>query len=319
MSRILVTGASGFIGRQALPILVSNGHEVHAVSAGRTLPLPGVIWHSTDLLDREQSAALLDDVRPSHLLHFAWYAEHGKFWNSPLNLDWAAASIRLFQSFVEIGGRRAVFAGTCGEYEWAGSGMLVEENSPSRPGTLYGVCKNATREIVQSYARQTGVSTAWGRIFFLYGPHEQANRLVPSILQPLASGNSACVRCGDHVRDLLHVQDVASAFVNLLESDVTGVVNIASGLGVRLGDVARQIATILGRTDLLDVGSQPSTSENPGVLIGDNRRLKNEVGWRPRYTLKQGLEHTLESMRAPYSGRRPDLERSLAGDVSAFD
>jgi nucleoside-diphosphate-sugar epimerase len=299
VKRVLVTGSSGFIGRHAVPELVRLGYEVHAVNRRPSPPATGVFAHEADLLDAGQTGDVVRHVKPTHLLHLAWYAEHGKFWTSPLNLDWVAASTGLFKAFVEHGGTRAVFAGTCAEYDWSGDGPLHETATLSNPRTLYGVCKNALRQVVQTYGQQAGTSVAWARVFFLYGRDEHPNRLIPSILRPLLAGQPAVVRSGAHVRDLLHVRDVAGGFVGLLDSDVTGTVNIASGDATTLGDVAREAARLIGREDLLTVERQAATPENPGRIVADAARLRREVGWAPRYDLRSGLRDVVESLRRP--------------------
>jgi nucleoside-diphosphate-sugar epimerase len=96
------------------------------------------------------------------------------------------------------------------------------------------------------------------------------------------------------VRDFLHVADVAGAFVQLLESDVRGPVNIASGQGVSLGRVASILAQIIGRKDLLQVDALRPSADNPGILTADVTRLRNEVGWRATYGLESGLVQTVE-------------------------
>ncbi len=282
MNRVLLTGGSGFIGRHATAPLVAAGYEVHVV--GRRAG-PGTVSHVLDLMDRQQVADLMQSVRPTHLLHFAWYAEHGKFWSSPLNLDWVAASLNLFRAFADAGGQRAVLAGTCAEYDWTGESHLVEDATPSRPATLYGTCKNAVREIV---LRAGGPAVAWGRIFFLYGPEEHRDRLVPSILGPLRRGEVATVRSGGHVRDLMHVTDVAAAFVALLGSDLTGTVNVASGRPVTLGDVARTLGELAGRPELVRVEDAAGSPANPKVMTADAAKLAG-VGFVPRYGLRDGL------------------------------
>jgi nucleoside-diphosphate-sugar epimerase len=303
VKRVLVTGASGFIGRHAVTSLAEQGFEVHAVDLRSGPSATNVVWHEVNLLDAKQVSDLVHTIGAADLLHFAWYAEHGKFWSSPLNLDWVAASIGLFKSFVEAGGRRAVFAGSCAEYDWAGSGLLMENETPCKPGTLYGVCKNATRQIIQSYAAHVGVSVAWGRIFFLYGPDENLNRLIPSIMRPMLEGKPACCRSGDHVRDLMHVHDVASAFVSLLQSEVAGAVNIGSGDSITLGDVSLRVARILSREDLLTIERQPATPENPASILADVTRLRREIGWKPRYDLTSGLQQVAASMRRSASSK----------------
>src|ERR1700722_19624324 len=116
MNRVLLTGSSGFIGRHAVDELARLGYEVHVTSRQKS-DLSGAITHQVDLLDAHQTADLLRAIKPTHLIHFAWYVEHGKYWTSLSNLDWVAASVGLFKSFAENGGRRAVFAGTCAEYD----------------------------------------------------------------------------------------------------------------------------------------------------------------------------------------------------------
>jgi nucleoside-diphosphate-sugar epimerase len=282
MKRVLLTGGSGFIGRHAVAPLLRGGYDVHAV--GRR-PVTGVTSHGVDLMDRRAIGELLAEVRPTHLLHFAWYAEHGRFWASPLNVDWVATTLVLFRAFAEAGGQRAVFAGTCAEYDWTGDPHLFEDVTPSRPATLYGTCKNGLRQIV---AKAGGPAVAWGRIFFLYGPDEHQDRLVPSILRPLQRGEPAVVRSGGHVRDLMHVTDVAAAFVALLDAHVTGTVNVASGRPVTLGEVARTIGELVGRPELVRVEDAPGTPSNPKVMTADTTKLA-AIGFRPQYGLRDGL------------------------------
>src|SRR4051812_46284141 len=97
--RVLVTGATGFISRHSLAPLRRRGFEVHALA--RSIPAdttPGITWHTGDLLTGD-ARSLLEAVRPTHLLHFAWYAEHGKFWTSAHNLEWISATLSLLRDF----------------------------------------------------------------------------------------------------------------------------------------------------------------------------------------------------------------------------
>jgi nucleoside-diphosphate-sugar epimerase len=243
--------------------------------------------HTVNLLDRQQVDRLMERVQPTHLLHLAWYAEHGKFWTSPLNLDWVAASLGLFQSFVNNGGQRAVFAGSCAEYDWHHAGAL-SETSVANPNTLYGVCKNSLRQIVEKFADQSSVSLAWGRVFFLYGPGEHPNRLVPSILNPLLTNQPAIVRSGGHLRNLMHVEDVARAFVHILRSSAAGPVNIAGSEAVSLGEVAGMLGEMTGKPHLLKIEHAEGTPQNPRVLVADTGKLRS-LGFTEKYSLRQGL------------------------------
>lgn len=295
MSRrcVLVTGASGFVGRYSLLPLKALGYDVHAVYSNGNPDGPAT-WHRADLTDAVRTAALLDEVRPTHLLHFAWYAEHGKYWTSTENLRWVEASLRLLREFAGRGGRRAVLAGTCAEYQWS-HGFCSEHVTPTVPATLYGTCKNALQSMAASYAPLAGISLAWGRIFFPYGPYEQPNRLVPSVIRSLLRKET--VRCshGHQYRDFLYVEDCAEAFAALLESAVEGPVNIGSGTPLKIRDVVDALRRIVPGGDSVPVefGAIPSPPDDPPLLVADVRRLAGEVGWHPTRSLEDGLDLTV--------------------------
>ena len=294
MKRIVLTGATGFIGRQCLSLLAARDNEVHAVSIDVPQQNPtGIHWHQVDLLEAEQAKNLMATIRPSHLLHFAWYTIPGLYWTSLENIRWVQASLDLLQAFASNGGERVVIAGTCAEYDW-NYGFCSERITPLAPATLYGTCKHALQTMLRAFAGQTNLSTAWGRIFFLYGPHEHPDRLVPSVIRSLLRGEPAFCSHGHQIRDLLHVEDVADAFVALLESNVTGPVNIASGQPVSIRDVIYMIAAEFNREDLIQLGALPTPHNDPPLLVADVRRLRHEVGWAPRYDLETGLKQTIE-------------------------
>jgi nucleoside-diphosphate-sugar epimerase len=306
MHSVLVTGGSGFIGSQTLAPLAARGFRVHVAS--RRIPSTAAVshditFHKCDLDSPEQVWRLLHETRPTHLLHLAWYAEHGRFWTSPKNLDCVAASLTLFRAFAECGGKRIVAAGTCAEYDWTTGAERFAESSPVKPHTLYGRAKDSLRAILEQWSTGAGLSSAWGRVFLLYGPGEDERRLVPSIAGPLAEGGIAKCLCGTHVRDFLHVNDVAAAFAALVDSAVTGPVNVSSGEGIELGQVARLLAGPSVPAGRLQIEQRPFTPENPQHIVGDATRLRDEVGWRPSRTLEQGLDEFRNEMA--YRSARP--------------
>ena len=290
---VLVTGAGGFIGRHCLPILISNGFEVHAV--GIHVPeqkLEGVHWHQLDLFDTKQTFELIEAICPTHLLHFAWYAKPGEYWRSLENIRWVEGSLHLLRAFQINGGKRVVVAGTCAEYDWK-YGFCSEGVTPLLPSTLYGVCKSALQHLLKEFSQEAGLSSAWGRIFYLYGPYENPNRLVSSVILNLLQKKTVACSHGNQIRDFLYVEDVASAFVSLLTSQVTGPVNIASGSPVSIRDMVLAVTDHFTESEQVQFGALSSQENEPPLIVGDNRRLTDEVGWQPSYDLATGITQTI--------------------------
>jgi nucleoside-diphosphate-sugar epimerase len=294
MSRVLVTGATGFVGLPVVTELARGGEEVHAITTRPSPPeVPGVRWHRADLGDDSVHDSLIGEIAPDQLVHLAWYVEHGRFWDAPENVLWVERSLRLLRAFARAGGARAVMLGTCAEYDWSTAGApLSEYGSALAPATLYGVAKDALRRVASAYAEQEEFELAWGRLFFFYGPRENPGRLVSSVVRSLLAGEAVDTTSGEQRRDFLHVEDVVGAVVALLRSPVVGSVNIASGEGTAVAEVVDRIAQAIGRPDLVRRGGLPDRPE-PSLLVADIARLRDEVGYRPRWGLAEGLADTV--------------------------
>jgi nucleoside-diphosphate-sugar epimerase len=303
--RVLVSGAGGFIGRWSVPALLRSGHEVHAVLSAKPhhgVPpqLAGARLHFTDLLDEPAAAQLMNEVRPTHLLHFAWIATPGLYWNSTENFRWLAASKHLLRVFGAHGGRRVLMAGSCAEYDWSRVEVCDELLSPlandgtaATPGlSPYAACKIALQAALADFGRRERISTAWGRIFFQFGPHEHLDRLVPSVICNLLLDREAPCSHGRQVRSFLHVADVGAAFAAVLESELEGPVNIGSDERIALADLVERIGRQIGRADLLRLGARPAAPGEPPVLVPDVHRLRG-AGWRPSFTLDAALNDTI--------------------------
>jgi nucleoside-diphosphate-sugar epimerase len=301
--RVLVSGAGGFIGRWSVPPLIAAGYDVHVVvthTAGREIPaqLRGAEVHCADLLRAEAVESLMGTVKPSHLLHFAWIATPRVYWTSPENMRWLAASKGILECFQAHGGIRAVMAGSCAEYDWSRVGVCDERASPladdgGAPVILYAQCKLAMQRALAHVGAAHGTSTAWGRIFFQYGPGEHPDRLVASVIADLLSGREALCSHGRQVRSFLHVADVGSAFAALLESNVEGAVNIGSAERMTIAALIDEIALQVGRPELVRLGARSVSPSEPALLVPEIERLRNEVGWHPHFNLHDGIADTI--------------------------
>lgn len=285
--RVLLTGAGGFIGRHVAAALVRHG--IDTVTIGRR-PAAGTPFahRAVDLLAEPDLAAVVADLGATHLLHLAWYAEHGLYWTSPLNLRWVDASVRLVEAFAAAGGRKVVAAGTCAEYDWS-HGWCREATTPLAPATLYGTAKDATRRLLAALCADRGIAFAWGRVFLPYGAGESEARLVPSLIAALTGRRPPFAVNAIALRDFLHVDDVAEAFLALLADEAVDAYNIASGRPVAIADLVVALAGRLGGDAdaiLALAGERPG---DPALLAGDSARLRS-LGWRPALSLLQGLD-----------------------------
>jgi nucleoside-diphosphate-sugar epimerase len=296
--QVLLTGATGFIGHHCLEPLKARGYEVHAVSSRPMKPgADGAHWHQANLLEPGVAKTLLARVKPTHLLHLAWFVVPGKLITAPENFAWVRASMELVQEFAAQGGRRLTVCGSGYEYDW-NYGYCSEKLTPAVPSTVYGACKQALNLLVHSFASQAALSAAWGRVFFLYGPHEHPQRLVSSVILSLLKDEPAKTSHGRQIRDYMHVQDVADGLVALLDSNVTGTVNISSGQATTLREIVRTIGRLMGRPELIQLGAIPARANDTPLLVGENSRLASEVGWKQRYELEAGLQQTIDWWRA---------------------
>jgi nucleoside-diphosphate-sugar epimerase len=294
--RVLVTGASGFIGSQVTRQLLAHGCEV-AVLAMPDDPLArlqDIEQRLTvlrgDLMD-SKGLTLLADWRPEGCVHLAWYVEPGKYLDSPLNAVALAASLRLIEILSEAGCAHFVGAGTCFEYEWA-SGWL-HEDGPTDPQTLYAAAKLSLCLTGKQLAALRGMKFAWGRIFYLYGPGEDERRAVPALFKALMAGKEFAATAGEQVRDYLHAEDVAAGFCTLVMKGAEGIYNIGSGVPITMRKLMQTAGEIAGRADLIRFGAYPYRPQDPPFICADARKLR-ALGWTPRYTLEAGLQAMLD-------------------------
>lgn len=287
--KVLVTGASGFLGRHALASLARHGIETVAV--GRRA-IPGHEAVACDLLMEKDLGARLADLGATHLLHLAWYTEPGRYWASPLNLRWLEASVRLIEAFCSAGGRHVVVAGTCAEYDWS-YGYCREDSTPLNPATLYGSAKDALRRVATATCRQQGVSCAWGRVFFPYGSGEPPQRLISTLIEVFLKKRPPVAVNAKVWRDFVHVSDVAEAFTALLRSEATGDWNISSGQPMQIAEVVTEVARLLQVDPRLVLDLPAERPEEAPLLVGDNRKLTG-LGWRPMTGFTEGVSQMLQ-------------------------
>jgi nucleoside-diphosphate-sugar epimerase len=278
MKKIVVTGATGLIGKEAIEPLKQAGFEVYTLNT-----------QTCNIFDETAVKNLFEKIKPQYLLHFAWAAS-GDYLTTNANFDFLTASLNMLKHFKENGGARAVISGTCFEYEFKNE--LLKETGNINPQTVYAKCKNYLREIAQLYCAQNNISFGWGRIFYVLGHGEAPKRLTPYVINSLKNNQKVIIKSGNLVKDYMYTKDIAGAFVKFLESPVEGVVNICTGKPISLKDYALKIAQKLGKTDLVEIKNE--TTLEPPFIVGDNSRLINEVGYKIKYSLSEALDNIIK-------------------------
>lgn len=273
MSRtILLTGATGFVGRQILRALTGQSVTVRLiVRAGKEdrmpadMPLERIL--TTDDLFGEPSewwAAACQGI--DTVIHAAWYAEPGKYLRSSKNLDCLGGTLTLAKACVSVGVRRFVGIGTCFEYDLAPGYLSVD--TPLAPVTPYAGAKAAAYLALSQYLQEAGVEFAWCRLFYLYGEGEDARRLVPYVRTRLAAGDLAELTSGRQIRDFMNVRQAGERIVQVGLGSEQGPVNICSGEPVTVRALAERIADEYGRRDLLGFGMRADNDVDPPCVVG---------------------------------------------------
>ena len=270
---VLVTGGTGFVGREVVQALRTNGVPVRLVlREGRHSPLeqwPGLdrIVRTADLFAEPVSWWTDACEGIDTVIHVAWYAEPGRYLQSPLNLDCLSGTLNLAKGAAAAGVRRVTGVGTCFEYDVNAGHLSVD--TPLRPTTPYAGAKAAAYLSLSSWFREQQREFLWCRLFYLYGgEHEDERRLVPYIRRQLAAGQPADLTSGSQIRDFMDVRDAGRMIADAALSARQGAMNICSGVPVSVRELAERIADEFGRRDLLRFGARPDNLVDPPVVVG---------------------------------------------------
>lgn len=291
--KVLITGASGFIGTPCVKALLAKGYEVHATSSQPMQSKEEKLhWHQVDLLNHNEIGTLIEKIKPIELVHLAWYVAPGKWFEAHENFLWLQSSLELLKQFEYYGGKRILMIGSGTEYDW-NYGYCVNGKTPLSPNTYYGQCKSTLGDALINFSKNKNIQATWARIFFLYGPGEASNRLVATAVNSILKGEEAKFTHGEQVRDFLHVDDAADAIAFLLESAHSGKINVASGSPITLKKLISQVADQMNAHHLLNFGAIPPPPTDLPFVVADVKELQT-MGWKQTYTVEQGIAHTIE-------------------------
>ena len=269
---VMLTGANGFVGRQVYKALLQADVQIRLVLRhGRGVPgqddksVEKVI-RTDDLFTESVEWWAEACTGVDTVIHVAWYAEPGKYLNSPKNIDCLAGTLSLAHGAVAAGVHRLVGIGTCFEYELGSEWLTID--TPLRPITPYAGAKAATFMALSQWLPTESVEFAWCRLFYLYGEGEDPRRLVPHIRAKLEAGEAAELTSGTQIRDFMDVSEAGQQIAKVAAGSMTGPINICSGKPVAVRQLAEQIADEYGRRDLLKFGARPDNLVDPPCVVG---------------------------------------------------
>lgn len=295
-NRILITGASGFIGRYCVETFAKHGwHTVALTRSGTELPFADRTL-ACDVLDDAQIRNVIPECEATHLLHLAWLSDAATRWTSPVNEAWTAASMRLAETFSACGGQHMIFAGSCAEYEWNDT-QLIAGHSKINPHTAYGRAKAETGKLLLAAQADLHLKIAHARLFFCYGHGEPSGRLLPDLIQNIEHGQPFPTSKGDQKRDYLYAADIAEAFRLIADAQATGIYNIASGAAIEVRELVETTAELLSRPDIPQFGALPRRNGDPDVIEADIKPLSG-LGFKPSFDLVAGLKDTFLRRKA---------------------
>jgi len=311
-SRVLVTGASGFIGSHLTKRLVAEGAEVHAVTPAVSSVYPerlldvrtSIVLHEANITDRSAMDALAKHAKPSIVFHLAAYTHVGKSWQRvdecvQTNVQ---GTVNLLQALDSIGYDRFVNTGTSEIY--GDIDVPFREDANVNPNSPYSVSKYAAERFCRMFRQGHGWPIVLVRPFNAYGPAQSPDRIIPETIVRALRKQELKTTSGKQTREFNYVDDLVDGFV--LAATVPGVegelINLGGGEEIAIRDVVTAVLDVMGNPITAQIGALPDRPTEIWRMFCDSTKARELLGWKPRHTLREGLESTIEWYRAELNG-----------------
>ncbi len=288
--RIIVTGLGGLIGSELPTFLHDHGFEIYALTTRKQLPLKNVtVLHCEDLFNTKSIEQHFATVKPAYLLNLAWTASKD-YLTANINYKFVKLGIDLLECFKQNGGQKALYAGTA--FEYALNKHPLSEHDPLDVNKFaYTFCKHTLHTIAHDFCTRNNIEFSYARIFYVYGKKESEERLTASLIHALMHNKEFRIKNGKLYKDYMYTKDIAAALVAVLQRSVQGPVNICTGHAITIEEFTRTLARKLNKEHLLVFEDQKSNQ--PSIIVGDNTRLTQEVGYKIQYDLSSALDDML--------------------------
>jgi UDP-glucose 4-epimerase len=302
MTRVALTGGTGFIGANLARALLRRGDDVHLLNrAGHSTwrverIRNDVRIHTADLADRASVRAAFRAIRPDVVVHLAQAG--GYSWQTDLDAMVATnyrACINLLQAAEELGTRMVINTGSSSEY--GARPHPTRETDAPEPNSDYAATKAATTLFCRQWARRTARPAPTLRLYSVYGPFEEPMRLLPRLIAFGLEGRLPPLAHPESAHDFVHVDDVVAAYLGAADAalaDPGAIFNICSGRQTTLRDAVAAVSKALGVGAAPSWDSMGSRAWDTDVWVGDPGLAERELGWRATTRLDDGIEKFAE-------------------------
>ena len=270
--KFLLTGATGFVGRQILKNLLDKRYEVRVVVRKnkeiffKDKNFKIEIITTNDLFQESVEWWEKQCKGIETIIHAAWYVEPGKYLKSLKNIDCLIGSLNLARGGIQAGVKRFVGIGTCFEYDLNNGDLSI--NTPLKPTTPYAAAKAGLYTFLSELLPSQSVEFLWCRLFYLYGEGEDERRLIPYVRKQLSLGKKVELTRGEQIRDFLDVVEIGKLIVDVATGKKNGPINICSGIPISIRQLVEKIADEYSRRDLLVFGARPDNLVDPPRIVG---------------------------------------------------
>ena len=307
MSKYLITGVMGFVGRYFVEYLNQEepDAQIHGVDIAPLCDMD-IEYTALNLMDAKSVDELIRKSRPDYIVHLAAMSSVAQSWNEPANcfVNNMSAFLNLADA-VRNNDINARILSVGSSEEYGIYDMPMQESFTLHPKSPYSVARLSQEYMSKLYVDRFGLDIVMTRSFNHIGPRQSTRFVIPSFVEQLvniASGkseNKMMVGNIDVIRDFTDVRDVVDAYWRIIKkSPNREVYNVCSGRGVKLRDIIDTTANHLGiKPNICVDPARVRANEIPSV-IGDNTKLKQELGWSPKYKLSQTIADMVQYMKS---------------------